>query len=114
MSEAGSQDEVANVERKRRRRIEKEERVPPFVRVIDQTSSMPPAPAPPPAPALSPEQTRELNQLFGDMLVIASDMSLEMVATDCPNASTCPIYGKGKELAKLLKKLRTILKSVPT
>ena len=109
MSEANPED----VEPRRgRRKIVKEEG--PFV--IAQTPPVTPPSLPaPPAPAgpqLSPEQTQQLNLIIGEMLTIASELGLEMATTECSDALTCPVFRKGKELVKQVKKLRTLLKEV--
>ena len=112
-----SEDSPEDVKsRQRKRRIEKEEGPFQIITTSPQAQAQPEAlpqlPPVAPAPRLSPEQTEQLNLIIGEMLTIASELGLEMATTECSEALNCPVFRKGKELVKQVKKLRNLLKQI--
>ena len=47
----------------------------------------------------------ELSKIISNILVKSQEIGFELVVSECPNMSTCPIARKSKELIKELKAL---------
>jgi len=59
---------------------------------------------------LSPEKINELQRLVAEMIVIGSELGLELGTSDCNKITKCPIALKGRELVMRVKEIREILK----
>jgi len=60
---------------------------------------------PPAQPSKQDVVRDELSKIISNILVKSQEIGFELVVSECPNMSKCPIARKSKELIKELKAL---------
>lgn len=69
-----------------------------------------PSQAGPQIPQLSPEKIQKLQRLIAEMILIGSELGMEIAVSDCNDRDDCPIVHKAKEIVKTVKEIREIMK----
>jgi hypothetical protein len=62
---------------------------------------------------LPPHVQKELNEIVGGLLTKAHELTFELATSDCPRVNECPIAQKAKDIAKLVKRLINLQRSMP-